>query len=461
MATTDAVVVGSGPNGLTAAARLAQSGRRVLVIEKMSDVGGGTRTEELTLPGFLHDVCSAIHPFGIASPAYKELGIDIDWVLPPVAMSHPLDDGRVGALYNTTSETAAHMSRSDGERWMELVSPMVEDIDSLMAEFLGPRIFPNPLSRSERRMTLTGMRSAESLARTFESEEVRGMIAGLAAHSIAPLDSILTGGVALLFAAVGNSYGWPLVRGGSQGIANALAETITNHGGEIMLDVELDSLKGFESIPVFLDVMPPAALEIGGSRVAPLSRSRLRRWKPGPGVFKVDFALSSPIPWSDPVSSNAGTVHVGGTLDEVVTAEAAVARGDHPDKPFVLVAQQSNFDSSRAPNGQSTAWAYCHVPNGSTTDMTGALESQIERFAPGFTSTILERHARTANGFDSYNPNYVGGDIAGGRFGLHRYIPSPTNPYRIGKDLYLCSSSTPPGGGTHGLCGWHASGSAI
>lgn len=457
----DAVIVGSGPNGLAAAARLTRAGKRVLVVEAAETIGGGTRSAGLTEPGFTHDVCSAIHPFGVISPAYRAMSASIDWITPPVAVSHPLDGGRAVALFNSLEETAANLGAGDGAEWSRIVGPLVNELDAVVSTFLAGRIIPNPFSKGTRTMTVHGARSAETLADRFTSVEGRALIAGLAAHAIAPLDTAFTAGVALLFAAVGSVRGWPLVRGGSQQLAESLASIVRHGGGEVRVGHDVSDVGEFENSTVFLDVSPPAARSMARFRMDPAVNATLGRWKPGPGVFKVDYALDGPIPWADGVSPRAGTVHVGGTFEEVASAEQAVADGEHPDRPFVLVAQQSNFDSSRAPSGKHTGWAYCHVPNGSERDMTASIEAQIERFAPGFTDRIIARHSRTADGFERYNPNYVGGDIAGGLFSPTRFLPGARNPYRVGDRLYLCSSATPPGGGTHGMCGWNAAGAEL
>lgn len=461
MAGPDAVIIGSGPNGLTAAARLALAGKKVLVLEAAGSIGGGTRSSELTEPGFIHDVCSAIHPFGVVSPAYRALSASIDWITPPVAMSHPLDGGSSVALHNSVAATADQFGGSDAKEWAALVGPLVADLDNVVETFLAARILPNPFSKAARIMGVHGSRSSTALADRFGSVPARALIAGLAAHAIAPLDTPFTAGIALLFAAVGNGRGWPLVRGGSQNLASALAAIIGDSGGQIELNHEVVDIGAFAASLVFLDISPTAAGEIARQRMNPADIVMLGRWKPGPGVFKVDYALDGPIPWTDRLSGKAGTVHLGGSFEEIAEAEAAVAAGDHVQRPFVIVAQQSDFDPPRAPAGKRTGWAYCHVPNGSGVDMTSAIESQIERFAPGFTERIISRHTTTAQEMEAYNRNYVGGDIGGGEFSLGRFLPSLKNPFRVGDGLYLCSSATPPGGGTHGMCGWNAAGASL
>jgi phytoene dehydrogenase-like protein len=457
----DAVVVGAGPNGLSAAVELTRAGMKVLVVEQAAEIGGGARTEELTLPGFKHDVCSAIHPLGIASPFFRELGLDVDWVQPPIPVSHPLGGERSGAVLRDLAGTA-HIFGPDDERYLRLMRPLVEAAGSVIDDVLGPIQVP----KSPRRFVRLASRGAlpvSAIAARFTSDEARAVLAGLAAHAIAPFGSPLTGGVALLFAVIAHTHGWPLVRGGSRELAGALAGLIRNGGGEIETGRLVGSLDELPPARVMiLDVMPGAALRIGGSRVDPRARRRLIGRKAGPAVFKLDYALDGPIPWSDPHSPDAGTVHIGGTWEEVAEAEGQVHAGRHPERPFVLVAQQSRFDSTRAPDGKHTAWAYCHVPNGSTVDMTDAIDAQIERFAPGFRDLILHRSTMNARELEAHNPNYVGGDIGGGGFGIQKVIQlGLVGPYRLGEGLFLCSSATPPGAGVHGMCGFHAARAAI
>lgn len=461
MSRFDAVVVGSGPNGLVAAVELARADFRVLVIERANMIGGGTRSSELTLPGFVHDVCSAIHPLGAASPFLQSLR-SIAWVQPGVPVAHPLDDGRVGVLHRDLDATAAGLG-ADGSAYRRLIGPLVARSDDLVERILGPIGFNMRDTLGLSRFAIIGGMPATVLAKLFGTPEARGIIAGLAAHAIAPLSRPLTGAVAGLFATTAHSGGWPLVSGGSQQIAELLAEAVVASGGEIETGREvrsLDELPG--NAVVMLDVMPPAALRIAGAGISDAAKRRLRLWRPGPGAFKVDWALSAPVPWRDEFSRKAGTVHVGGTFEEIAASERQVTRGEHPQRPFVLVAQQSLFDPRRAPGGQHTLWGYCHVPAGSTVDMTDAIEAQIERFAPGFRDCILERHTMGPSAYQTYNPNYVGGDIAGGAFTMRRVLQlGSSRPYRLGERVYLCSSATPPGAGVHGMCGYHAATAAI
>ena len=458
----DAVVVGAGPNGLSAAAELSRHGRRVLVMEQADEIGGGTRTEALTLPGFAHDICSAIHPLGVASPFFRDLGLDVEWVHPPIPLSHPLGDGRAGAVFRDVEATAAHFGR-DSERYLRIFEPLVRAADAVMEDFLGPMTLVPGNPGSFVRLATRGALPASIIASGFASAEARGVLAGLAAHAIAPFGSPLTGGVALLFAVAAHAYGWPMVRGGSQRVAEALARVIVDRGGTIETGHMIHSL---EDLPparvVLLDVMPRAAIRIGGQRVGARDRRRLSAWKIGPAVFKVDWALDGPIPWEDEWSRQAGTVHVGGSWEQVVEAEDQVHSGSHPEKPFVLLAQQSRFDPTRAPDGKQTAWAYCHVPSGSELDMTDAIETQVERFAPGFRDLIIGRHTMDPAQFEAHNPNYIRGDIAGGGFGPRKVLQlGSIAPYKIGDGLYLCSSATPPGAGVHGMCGYYAARAAL
>ena len=458
----DAVVVGAGPNGLAAAAYLTRAGKRVLVVEQADEIGGGTRTKELTAPGFRHDVCSAIHPLGVASPFFRKINLEIDWIHPGMPVSHPLGGGRPAGMFRDLERTAAGFG-TDGDRYRRVVGPLVDRADEVIEDFVGPlKIIPlNPGSFA--RLASRGALPASMIINRFTTDEARGVMAGMAAHAIAPFGSPLTGGVALLFAMTVHAYGWPMVKGGSQRIAEALAAIVNDGGGGIETGRSVGSLDELPPTSVIvLDVMPEAAVKIGGERVWAKFRRRSSGWKVGPAVFKIDWALDAPIPWSDELSPHAGTVHLGGLFEEVMAAEDAVHSGKHPDRPFVLLAQQSLFDDTRAPHGKHTAWAYCHVPNGSSRDMTDAIEAQVERFAPGFKDLVLERHTMNPAALEEHNPNNVGGDIAGGGFGLKKVFQiGSTGPYRIGDGLYLCSSATPPGAGVHGMCGYYAAKAAI
>ena len=461
MSEFDASVVGAGPNGLAAAVELARSGRRVLLVERANTAGGGTRTEELTLPGFKHDVCSAIHPAGIASPFFNEIGLAVEWVQPPIPFTHPLDGGRVVALHRSVEETAGQLG-GDRNRYAGLMRPLVDTVEELVQDVLGP-LGINPRHKASfARVAAIGGLPASLLAKRFETDEARALIAGLSAHSIAPFNAPATASVGVMLGAIGHYYGWPLAAGGSQAIANALVAKLEDHGGVLELGREVGRIEDLPGEITLLDVMPPAAYAIARDRIGPSNVRRLSRWKPGPGVFKVDWALDSTIPWADSLSKEAATVHLGGTYAEVEASEREVFKGRHPERPFVLLAQQSQFDGTRAPDGKHTAWAYCHVPNGSTIDMTERIESQIERFAPGFKDLIIERHTRDPSGYENYNPNFVGGDIGGGYFGLKKIMQmGAKRPYVLGGGVYLCSSATPPGAGVHGMCGYYAARAAL
>jgi phytoene dehydrogenase-like protein len=461
MSRYDAAVVGAGPNGLSAALQLARSGLRVRLVEGADVIGGGTRTEELTLPGFFHDVCSAIHPAGIASPFFDEIGLDVEWVQPPIPFTHPLDGGRSVGLFRTVEETAAQMGE-DERGYVRLMKPLVDSIDDLVEDVLSPMTpIPRHMAAFTRVATL-GALPASVVARRFETDEARALLGGLAAHSIARFSAPATSAVGLMLGAIGHAYGWPMARGGSRSITDALAARFEADGGIIETGHMVESIDELDADLALLDVMPPAAYKMARHRIPSAGRRRLLGWKPGPGVFKLDWALDGPIPWADPLSRQAATVHVGGTYEEVEASENSVFDGTHPERPFVLLTQQSLFDDTRAPKEKHIAWGYCHVPNGSDFDMTDAIESQIERFAPGFKDLILGRSSRDAAGFENHNPNYVGGDIGGGGFGLKKILQmGSTRPYSFGGGVFLCSSATPPGAGVHGMCGYYAARAAL
>jgi phytoene dehydrogenase-like protein len=466
---SEAVVVGSGPNGLAAAIVLAAAGREVTVYEAGDEPGGGTRSAALTLPGTVSDVCSAVHPFAVASPLFRSLPLarhGLEWIHSPAPLAHPLPGAPAALLERSVEETARGLGR-DGPRYARLVGPVVAQWDRLLDDALAP---PLRLPRAPLTLAAFGIRAAwpaSALARAvFRAEPARALFAGMAAHSILPLGRPLTAAFGLLFAAAGHAGGWPVARGGSQAIARALVAHLQELGGRVVTGRRVESLRELAGArTVMLDVTPHQLLGLAGDRLPPRYRRALERFRYGPGAFKVDYALDGPIPWDDPACARAATVHVGGTLDEIARAEEAPHRGRHVERPFVLLAQQSLFDRDRAPEGIQLAWAYCHVPNGSREPMGERVDLQIEGFAPGFRDRILARHEWGPAEIEQYNANYVGGDIAGGSFdGLQvlfrpvaRWVPYAT-PL---PGVYLCSSSTPPGGGVHGMCGFHAARAAL
>ncbi|GEO02751.1 FAD-dependent oxidoreductase [Adhaeribacter aerolatus] len=464
----DAVVVGSGPNGLAAAITLQQSGLSVLLLEAKATIGGGLRSAELTLPGFVHDICSAIHPLAAESPFFKTLPLQahgLEYIYPPVAAAHPFDDGTAAILGKSLTETA-HLLGADAQAYQNLLAPLVKDWPGLATAVLGPlRIPRNPFAMA--RFGLNALTSANFLAnRYFKTKKARGLWAGMAAHSIQPLSNATTSAIGLVLMAMGHLHGWPMPKGGSQAIANALAAYFISLGGKIEPNTYVKSLKELPSShAVLLDVTPKQLLQIAGHQFSSVYKWQLQRYRYGMGVFKIDWALAGPIPFNAPEVRQAGTVHLGNTLEEIAASEKLTSRGHHPEKPFVLLAQQSLFDATRAPAGQHTAWAYCHVPNGSEKDMTAAIENQVERFAPGFGDIILHRHTMNTAQMQAYNNNYIGGDINGGIIDIGQLFTRPAlrlSPYRTSaKGIYICSSSTPPGGGVHGMCGYHAARRAL
>ncbi len=458
----DAVIVGSGPNGLAAAVALARRGRSVAVLEGAPTVGGGTRTEELIEPGHRHDVCSGVHPLGAASPFFRQLPLErfgLSWVRPDLQLSHPLDGGRAVALSHSLEETAALLD-TDGARYRRAVVPLLTQWDEILEGALSPlqSAWRRPLPMA--RFGLQAIRSTAAIAGRFQLDATRALLAGLGAHSVASLAAPATGGVALILATAAHADGWPVARGGSQAIAAALAAYLGELGGTIEVGrwvASADDLPAARSI--YLDTAPAAAARIAGPRIGPRMARRLASWRHGPGVHKVDWILDGPIPWADPHSGRAGTVHVGGSFEEIAASEAGALAGKAPRNPFVIVAQPSVVDETRAPAGRHVAWGYCHVPNGYDGDATAAIEAQIERYAPGFGDRVIGRHVQSARALAASNPNNVGGDIGGGAMSLRRLLTGPRlarNPYEIGDGVYLCSAAAPPGGGVHGMCGYNA-----
>jgi phytoene dehydrogenase-like protein len=463
----DAVIVGAGQNGLTAATILARAGFSVLVLEAHDKIGGGCRTAELTLPGFRHDVCAAIHPMGVLSPVFRELQLEqhgLEWVQTPAPLAHPLPDGRAAVLRYSLEETARSLGEDEAV-WRRTFFPFLEKSAAFFSEILRPiRIPAHPLLMA--RFGLSALRSGESAVRRFRTNEARALFTGCAAHAILPLDRAGTASFGLVLALAAHAIGWPCARGGSQGIIDAMESALRTAGGEIRTDYVVRSLSDIPNSKVVLfDLSPRQLAEIVATESPSSYVRRLQNFKMGPGVFKVDWALAGPIPWRNPECALAATVHVGGTAEEIMCSEHEMGSGRAPEKPFVLLAQQSMFDATRAPAGQHTGWGYCHVPAGCTTDMTERIETQIERFAPGFRDLILARHTRSPVEYEAYNANFIGGDISGGANTLKQFLFRPIarwNPYATPNPrLFLCSSSTPPGGGVHGMCGYWAAQAAL
>jgi phytoene dehydrogenase-like protein len=458
----DAIVVGSGPNGLSAAIRLQQAGLSVLLIEAKNTIGGGLRSAELTLPHFIHDVCSAIHPLAISSPFFKTLPLEqhgLKFLHPTIAAAHPFDDGTAAALYRSEEQTAQALGE-DEQSYLSLMRPLLKDWPRIMPDIFAPLHFPkHPIQMV--RFGLNAVTSAAHLAKRFRSKRAKGLWAGMAAHSMQPLSNATTSAIALVLMTAGHLTGWPLPKGGSNTIANSLGSYFVSLGGIIETNFYVRSMSQLPSShAVLFDITPKQLLQIAGHKLSSFYKWQLKRYRYGMGVFKIDWALDEPIPFTASVCRQAGTVHLGNTWEEIAASEQLISEGKHPEKPFVLLTQQSLFDTSRAPEGKHTAWAYCHTSNGSEADMTEQIEKQVERFAPGFRDTILKKHAMNAVQMEEYNPNYIGGDISGGMMNAAQLFTRPAlrlSPYKTSaKGIYICSSSTPPGGGVHGMCGYHA-----
>ncbi|MFI5066626.1 MAG: phytoene desaturase family protein [Streptosporangiales bacterium] len=465
----DAVVVGSGPNGLAAAVTLSAAGLRVLVVEGAATIGGGCRTQELTLPGFWHDTCATAHPLAVASPFFQRFGLaarGVAFASPEVVFAQPLDGGRAAVVTRSVTETAARLGGA-AAAYRRLLGPVARDGEELAELLLYPvRRPPAHLSPGLAVFGVNGLRSAAGVARRFRTPEARALFAGAAAHAMMPLRAVPTGAVGLMLTALAHSAGWPVAEGGSARITGAMAAAVSAAGGRIETGRWVRSLRELPAArAVLLDVAPRGFLSMAGERLPAGYRAALGKFRYGAGVFKIDYALAGPVPWANADCRMAGTLHLGGTFDQVAAAEAEVAAGRHPEAPYVLVTQAGVVDPSRAPAGRHTLWAYCHVPAGSTVDMTARVEAQIERFAPGFRDLVLARHARTAADEEAANPNYVGGDIAAGMQTVWQTVFRPVprwNPYRTPlPGVYLCSSSTPPLPGVHGRCGELAARTAL
>jgi len=464
----DAAVIGAGPNGLAAAIALARAGASVVVVEARDEVGGGARTAELTLPGFAHDVCSACHPMGALSPWFRALPLaqhGLRWLHPTASVAHPLDSEPAVLLRRSLPETARGLG-VDARAYERVFAPFLRDPHGLLADLLGPLRLPrHPLRLA--RFGLPGLLPATTALRArFRGRRARALLAGCAAHSILPLDRPLTAAVAMIFAVTGHVTDWPVAAGGSGAIARALASYLATLGGRVETGRRVRALRDVPPARVVLfDTSPAQLADVAGPVLPAGYVRRLRRYRYGPGVFKLDWALDGPIPWRDPACLDASTVHLGGTLEEIAAAEAAVWRGEHPGRPFAIVVQQSQLDPSRAPAGKHTGYAYCHVPAGSTVDLTAVLERQVERFAPGFRDRILARHVMRPADLEAGNPNYVGGAITGGVADLAQFFARPAarlDPYATPNPrVFICSASTPPGGGVHGMCGYHAASRAL
>jgi len=464
----DAIVIGAGPNGLSAAITIAQAGRRVAVLEAGPTPGGGARSKELTLPGFIHDVCSAIHPLGVGSPFFRSVPLDrhgLEWIHPPSPLAHPLEDG-TAVMLERSLETTAQGLGPDASAYQKLMGPLVSRADGLFAETLGPLRPPrHPLVLML--FGIRALRSAKGLVnRWFKGIRARTLFAGMAAHSILPLEKSLTSAVGLMLGVAGHEVGWPLPRGGSQRISDAMVSYLRTLGGEVVCGWQVRSLEELPAARALLfDLSPRNLAAICGGKLPVRYRRRLERFRHGPAVFKLDWALDGPIPWKAAGCARAGTVHLGASFEEIAEGERACWEGRHFDRPYVLVAQQSLFDPSRASPGKHTGWAYCHVPNGSTADVTEFIERQVERFAPGFRDRILARSVMAPADFERYNPNFIGGDITGGVMDVWQLFTRPAPrliPYTTpNARIFLCSASTPPGAGVHGMCGYHAARAAL
>jgi phytoene dehydrogenase-like protein len=459
----DAVVVGAGPNGLSAAITLINKFKDVLLLESRETIGGGVRSAEITLPNFIHDICSAVHPLAIASPFFRQLELHkygLSWIQPEIPLAHPFEDGSALFLHRSLEITSNALG-ADGKAYKDLLAPFVENHEKLLPDILAPLHFPrNPLL-----MGFFAMKALHSLKylvkKIFQQEQTRALFAGLASHAMIPLDKPATAAFGIVLATLAHTVGWPIIKGGSQKLADALAAYFSHKGGEIVTG---KTVHAFHDLPkakyYFFDVTPRQLLTITDLGLSKSYRRKLAEFRYGPGVCKVDWALKEPIPWKANICRKAGTIHLGNSYEEIDSSLRSLGMGRVYSSPYLVIAQQSLFDPSRAPNGKHTAWAYCHVPHGSRQDVTDLIEDRIERYAPGFREVILDKNSMSAAAMEIYNPNYVGGDINGGVQDLGQLYTRPVmslSPYRTsGKNIFICSSSTPPGGGVHGLCGYYA-----
>lgn len=465
----DAIIIGSGPNGLSAGIALAQKGLSVKIFEASGTIGGGARTEELTLPGFHHDVCSAIHPMAVGSPFLQTLPLEdfgLKWIYPEFPIAHPLDDEPPVILHHFMEQTAQEL-KEDKQAYLDLFSPFVKRWDELASEILTPfNAVPSSLFLMAR-FGLKSLRSATGLANSqFQTGRAKALFAGLAAHSLLPLDKLSTAAIGLVLATIGHVKGWPLPRGGSKKISQSMGNYFISLGGKIETNTEISRLGQLpKSKTILFNNTPRQIIEIAGDKLPQTYAKKLTKFEYGAGVFKMDIALDGPIPWKHSRIAKAGTVHLGGTMQEIARGEKRIANNKHPQNPYVLLAQQSLFDDTRAPKGKHTVWAYCHVPNGSTKDMSEPILGQIERFAPGFKDLILAKHTLNTRQLHAYNSNYIGGDINGGSQDITQLFTRPArllDPYHIPEtSMYICSASTPPGGGVHGMSGYNAAQSAL
>lgn len=464
------VIVGAGPNGLSAAVALAQQGHRVALYEANSQIGGGASTQELTLPGFRHDVCSAVHPMGVTSPFFRTLPLQshgLEWIQPPILMAHPFDDGTAVALERSTAATAYSLGKKDGAAYRRLMDPFVQNWERVFSEALEPplRIPKRPILMA--RLGFFGLPPAKTIAnRLFVSDRARAFFLGIAAHTLLPMEKAPSAAFGIMLALAGHAGGWPIPRNGSQSISNALASILKSHGGEVHVSSPVASLDPFKRAgAVVLDLTPRQVLKLTDRQLPVGYKKQLERYRYGPGVFKLDWALSGPIPWTASECRRAGTIHLGASSAEIAESASRAWNGQADDNPFILLAQPSLFDSTRCPAGKHTAWAYCHVPHGSTEDKTETVENKIERFAPGFRDLIIGRSAMNTRQLEAHNANLVGGDINGGVQDVMQFLFRPTcrlDPYSTPlKRVFICSASTPPGGAVHGMCGYNASRSVM